>query len=276
MQEFTIIQYGVCAFKRDPTTGDYIAKPFNFYIFGADTADIHSRRIFSATPSSLSFLRSNKFDFNKLIEEGIPFYNLSEESSMFQSTQGTNVVNRRSVIPESSLTKSGRGFLDYNRSSINKWLQGNTEKPLVIQVNSTFYRKLIYQEIHDTKYNGFLKATSRDSKHLEISRMKEEDKRQSSTQSPTLNFRAIIEIIKEANCPVVAHNAAYDIFHTIDQFWQYLPAEVEDFKKVANDMWCNIVDTKYLAEFHPVLKVSLIVAAIAQIDLLTTICLVML
>lgn len=98
VQEFTIIQYGVCAFKRDSETGKYTAKPFNFYIFGADTTDVHSRRVFSATPSSLAFLRSNKFDFNKLIEEGIPFYNYSEESSMFQSTQGTNVVNRRGMI----------------------------------------------------------------------------------------------------------------------------------------------------------------------------------
>lgn len=98
VQEFTIIQYGVCAFKKNKVTGDYVAKPFNFYIFGADTHDIQSRRIFSATPSSLSFLRSNKFDFNKLIEQGIPFYNYSEESTMFQSTQGTNILNRRSAI----------------------------------------------------------------------------------------------------------------------------------------------------------------------------------
>lgn len=104
VQEFTIIQYGVCAFKKNPDTGDYIAKPFNFYIFGADTHQVQSRRIFSATPSSLSFLRSNKFDFNKLIEQGIPFYNYSEESSMFQSNQGTNVVNRRSVISGKKIT----------------------------------------------------------------------------------------------------------------------------------------------------------------------------
>jgi poly(A)-specific ribonuclease len=70
--------------------------------------------------------------------------------------------------------------LEYNRNSINKWLQGNTEKPLVVQVNSTFYKKLVYQEIQDAKYNGFLKATQRDSKHLEISRMKEEDKKQNT------------------------------------------------------------------------------------------------
>lgn len=65
----------------------------------------------------------------------------------------------------------------------------------------------------------------------------------------------MIDIIKEANCPVVAHNAAYDIFHTVDQFWQYLPNDVEEFKKVANSMWPHIVDTKYLAEYHPALKV---------------------
>lgn len=59
---------------------------------------MQSRRVFSATPSSLAFLRSNKFDFNKLIEEGIPFYNYTEEGSMFQSNQGTNVVNRRAMI----------------------------------------------------------------------------------------------------------------------------------------------------------------------------------
>jgi hypothetical protein len=83
-------------------------------------------------------------------------------------------------IIESSLTKSGKSFLDYNRNSIKNWLQGNTEKPLVVQVNSNFYKKLIYQEIQDSRYNGFLQATQRDSKHLQITRLKEEDKRKKS------------------------------------------------------------------------------------------------
>ncbi|CEP08008.1 hypothetical protein [Parasitella parasitica] len=254
VQEFTIIQYGVCAFKRDASNGNYIAKPFNFYIFGADTEDVQSRRVFSATPSSLAFLRSNKFDFNKLIEHGIPFYNYTEEGSMFQSTQGTSVMNRRSMIKESDLNKSGRGFLDYNRKAISKWLQGNTEEPLIVQVNSNFYKKLIYQEVQDRKYNGFLQATQRDSKHLQITRLKEEDKRKKAVNVPKLNFRAVIELIRKAKCPVVAHNAAFDIFHTVDQFWQYLPSTIEEFKYVANTMWPNIVDTKYLAEYHPTLK----------------------
>lgn len=147
--------------------------------------------------------------------------------------------------------------MEYNRNSIRKWLQGNTEKPLSIQVNTGFYKRLIYQEIQDDKYNGFLQATQVESNRLEITRLKEEERRKKVSISPKLNFRTIIEYIKKAKCPVVAHNAAFDIFHTVDQFWQYLPQEVNDFKKVAKNMWSNIVDTKYLAEYHPILKVSL-------------------
>ncbi|KAI9487879.1 MAG: ribonuclease H-like domain-containing protein [Benjaminiella poitrasii] len=231
VQEFTIIQFGVCAYKRDPSTGNYNAKPFNFYIFGADTSEIQSRRVFSCSASSLNFLRSNKFDFNKLIEEGIPFYNYTEENSMYQSNQGTSLINRRSLINESTLTKANKSFLEYNRNAIQKWLQDNTEKPLKVQVNSYFYKKLIFQEIQDSKYNGFLQATQVDSKHVQITRLKEEERRKKSGNSPKLNFRIVIELIKKAKCPVVAHNAAFDIFHTVDQFWQYLPNDIQEFKK---------------------------------------------
>ncbi|KAG1053322.1 hypothetical protein G6F43_004593 [Rhizopus delemar] len=255
VQEFTIIQYGVCAFKRDKETGDFIAKPFNFYIFGNDSTDIHSRRVFTSTASSLAFLRSNKFDFNKLIDEGIPFYNFTEEGSFNSTQSGTSMLNRRTYIKESSLTTNGKNFLDNARTAIATWLQGNTEKPLVVQTNSHFYKKLITQEVLE-KHNGYVQVAPRDSKHVQLVRLKEEEKRQreAKVSSPTLNFRAVIEAIKDAKCPVVAHNGALDIFHTVDQFWQYLPETIEECKDVVNSMWDYIVDTKYLAEYHPLLK----------------------
>lgn len=76
--------------------------------------------------------------------------------------------------------------MEYNRNAINKWLQGNTEQPLIVQVNSTFFKKLIYQEVQDSKYNGFLQATQRDSKHLQISRLREEDKRKKAANVRTI------------------------------------------------------------------------------------------
>ncbi|KAI8874634.1 CAF1-domain-containing protein, partial [Backusella circina FSU 941] len=72
--------------------------------------------------------------------------------------------------------------------------------------------------------------------------------------APSVNFRAIIEMIQMAQCPVVLHNGAYDLCHTVDQFWRYLPNEVIEFKKLINGMWGQILDTKYLAEYHPKLK----------------------
>ncbi|CEI93743.1 hypothetical protein RMCBS344292_07971 [Rhizopus microsporus] len=253
VEEFTIVQYGVCTFKRDKETGDFIARPFNFYIFGNDPDNMQSRRVFSVDASSLAFLHSNNFDFNKWIKEGIPFYNFTEEGTFYESAYGTlRMNNRRTRIEESALTPSGKSFLEYNRKAINNWLQGNTEQPLIIQVNTPFYKKLIFQEVQEN-YNNFLQVMSRDLKHVEIVRLKEEQ-RKAKLQTSALNFRTIIETIGDAKCPVVAHNAAFDILHTTDQFWQYLPDNLTKCKEVVNSMWDYIVDTKYLAEYHPLLK----------------------
>jgi hypothetical protein len=61
-------------------------------------------------------------------------------------------------------------------------------------------------------------------------------------------------MIKTAGCPVILHNGAYDLCHTVDQFWRYLPDNVNEFKTSVNSMWEQIVDTKYIAECHPELK----------------------
>ncbi|CEG77714.1 hypothetical protein RMATCC62417_12417 [Rhizopus microsporus] len=143
--------------------------------------------------------------------------------------------NRRSRIEESALTQNGKSFLEYNRKAINNWLQGNTEQPLIIQVNTPFYKKLIFQEVQEN-YNNFLQVMSRDLKHVEIVRLKEEQ-RKAKLQASALNFRTIIETIGDAKCPVVAHNALFDILHTTDQFWQYLPDNLTKCKEVVNSMW---------------------------------------
>lgn len=93
VQAFTVVQYGVCAFKK--TSSGYVAKPYNFYVFGGDNNNIQSYRNFLSSASSLSFLRSNHFDFNKLIDEGIPFYNYSEERNSYTANGGWDVISRQ-------------------------------------------------------------------------------------------------------------------------------------------------------------------------------------
>ncbi|KAI8338954.1 CAF1 family ribonuclease-domain-containing protein [Chlamydoabsidia padenii] len=252
VEAFMVVQYGVCAFKK--TNKGYVAKPFNFYIYGGDNDNIQSQRHFLSNASSLSFLRSNHFDFNKLIDQGIPFYNYTEEGSRYTTSGGFNIIGRQNIVSESNMSKSTLGFLTHLRQNLESWLQNGTTKPLLVSTNNMSQKKLVYQEIQQSQYGGFLKAQSRDTRNMEIIKVNSEDRYEKSPQSPLLNFRQIIEIIKEAHCPVVIHNGMYDICHTVDQFWHHLPEKVQDFKDLTHDMWQNIVDTKYMAEFHPLLR----------------------
>ncbi|SAL96564.1 hypothetical protein [Absidia glauca] len=252
VQAFTVVQYGVCAFKKTPT--GYVAKPFNFYVFGGDNDNIQSYRNFLSSASSLSFLRSNNFDFNKLIDDGIPFYNYSEERNSYTANGGWNVISRHQEANDSTLGKHARSFLEPFRQSLGNWLQQGAKSPLTVATGSAMHKKLVYQDIQHGRYAGYLKASSPDPRSIQIVKIDSEDRFQAAAQTPTLNFRHVIEAIKEADCPVVIHNGLYDICHTVDQFWHNLPETVRDFKELVTSMWKNVVDTKYMAEFHPILR----------------------
>ncbi|KAI9260569.1 CAF1 family ribonuclease-domain-containing protein [Phascolomyces articulosus] len=257
-KEYSIIQFGVCAFKKKGPR-EYVAKPFNFYIFGGDTPTVTSNRSFLSSASSLQFLRSHNFDFNKWIDEGIPFYNFAETSTAVKKFDRPGTfVNRQNHVNLNTLPKQQMKFMETTRKSIENWLQtGNTAKPLIIQTNNSFIRRLIHQELQDGKYNGYLSGRLRDTKHMSIHKMTEEERKENMRTDHVqadLNFRRVIELINQADCPVVVHNGYLDVLHIIDQFWQYLPSKVGEFKSLATEMWSRIVDTKYLAEFHPHLK----------------------
>ncbi|KAF7721418.1 hypothetical protein EC973_004704 [Apophysomyces ossiformis] len=247
VKEYTIIQYGVCVFKR---TGDnYVAKPYNFYIFGCDTDTITSSRSFGVNASSLSFLRQNNFDFNKLIDGGIPFYNYPEEAASFK-TNHTTVIREIPV-----LSQRQERNVEAIRLQIKQWLQRGTYRPLTVQVNNSSMKVFVRQELQRPEYGGFLEARTRDSKHMEIWKITEEERnKRRKRQGPLLNFRRVIEAIQDSGCPVVAHNGILDLCHTIGQFWTSLPEDISELRSIATNMWPNFVDTKYLAEFHPQLK----------------------
>lgn len=72
----------MCTFKWDPKkakggqSGQYVCRPFNFYVF--PNSDIMDKEIVQFDTSSLKFLMSNNFDFNKLFREGLNYQRLSD------------------------------------------------------------------------------------------------------------------------------------------------------------------------------------------------------
>lgn len=66
--EFMLIQFGLCAFYWDEKRQHYMNDAYNFYLFPRGKPA--PERMFLCQSSSLEFLASNGFDFNKLIKEG--------------------------------------------------------------------------------------------------------------------------------------------------------------------------------------------------------------
>lgn len=66
--EFLLIQFGLCAFHWNHKEKHYMNDAYNFYLFprGSPGPD----RMFMCQSSSLDFLASQGFDFNKLIKDG--------------------------------------------------------------------------------------------------------------------------------------------------------------------------------------------------------------
>src|SRR3990167_1578143 len=108
VQKFIPIQLGICTFKWNEESKNYIAKPFNFEIFPANNSSSFGK-IFYCDSSSLEFLITHSFDFNKLITTGIRFNSLkdseayAEKSSSQQQRPEINLNDEDKLFLESSL-----------------------------------------------------------------------------------------------------------------------------------------------------------------------------
>lgn len=66
--DFLVVQFGLCAFYWDENKKHYMNDAFNFYLF--PRLNDKPEKVFMCTSSSLDFLISKGFDFNKTIRDG--------------------------------------------------------------------------------------------------------------------------------------------------------------------------------------------------------------
>uniref|UniRef100_A0A673HJD3 Poly(A)-specific ribonuclease PARN n=1 Tax=Sinocyclocheilus rhinocerous TaxID=307959 RepID=A0A673HJD3_9TELE len=105
---FLLFQFGVCTFRYEPNQSTYITKAFNFYIFPKPFSRTSPDIKFICQSSSIDFLASQGFDFNKVFRSGIPYLTQEEESQLREQYE-----ERRSQIngagPVSYTPTSGTG-----------------------------------------------------------------------------------------------------------------------------------------------------------------------
>ncbi|KAK9761243.1 hypothetical protein K7432_013994 [Basidiobolus ranarum] len=253
---FLVIQFGLCTFTWSREKNAYVSRPFNFYIFpGSVMGDSGgNERTFLCQSGSLEFLSGCSFDFNKMIASGIPYVNRAEE--LVLKARRENEVNNPDIV----IDDKNREFFENTRGLIDAWLQDSTEKSLEVPAGNGYLRRLVYQIVRNN-YNGFLSAQKKD-RNIEVLKLSVEEKDKKAQDadnrenefSKMVNFSSVIQLLVDAQKPIVGHNSFLDMCHTMRHFVDDLPLHVKEWKNAIRNLWELVIDTKHIANQHPALQ----------------------
>uniref|UniRef100_A0A8C7INA5 Poly(A)-specific ribonuclease PARN n=1 Tax=Oncorhynchus kisutch TaxID=8019 RepID=A0A8C7INA5_ONCKI len=208
--DFLLFQFGLCTFTYDQAESKYVIKTFNFYIFPKPFNRTSPDTKFICQSSSIDFLASQGFDFNKVFRHGIPYLNQEEE------------VQLREQYEERRSQSNGSGNPSYISPNSNKGPGSIPEDVLFIKppfplfcslLHSRFQRKLIYQTLNSNKVD--------DEERKRRERQKQE--REQEELNDAVGFSRVIHAISKSGKLVVGHNMLLDVMHTIHQFYCVLP-----------------------------------------------------
>ncbi|XP_022243473.1 poly(A)-specific ribonuclease PARN-like [Limulus polyphemus] len=226
--------------------------------------------------SSLDFLASQGFDFNKLIRDGIPYLLPEEEEKVknilvekHKNEQTSSPANlqqtpgSRSVLfSPINVTELHQEFLQNIIQQTEKFLASN-EESLDIEPCNSFLRKLIYQSLENKLSSGIYmetQTTENQERFIRIRKCSDEkkaqlmkDKQDSELEElqEAVGFSKVIKLITESGKLVIGHNMILDLLHILNQFCCHLPESYDDFKNLTNCVFSKLLDTKHLASVQP-------------------------
>lgn len=271
--DFLLFQFGICTFTYDQTKSKYIIKPFNFYIFPKPFNRTSPDIKFICQSSSIDFLASQGFDFNKVFCNGIPYLNQEEEAQLREQTeerrnQHANGVGTPSYISPSS-SKGPAHVPEEHKDFINRVIEKvealftNSEKTLDLEPCTGFQRKLIYQTLNWKFPKGLhveTIETEKKERFIQVSKVDDEERKRREQQklekeqeelNDAVGFSRVVHAISKSGKLVVGHNMLLDVMHTIHQFYCPLPEDLQDFKEVTMCVFPRLLDTKLMASTQP-------------------------
>lgn len=270
--DFLLFQFGLCTFKYDQAKSKYITKPFNFYIFPKPFNRTSPDIKFICQSSSIDFLASQGFDFNKVFCNGIPYLNQDEEAQLREQMEERRNQHANGVGTPSFISPSSKGpahVPEEHKDFINKVIEKvetlftNSEKTLDLEPCTGFQRKLIYQTLNWKFPKGLhveTVETEKKERFIQVSKVDEEERKRREQQklekeqeelSDAVGFSRVIHAMSKSGKLVVGHNMLLDVMHTIHQFYCPLPEDLQDFKEVTMCVFPRLLDTKLMASTQP-------------------------
>lgn len=276
--DFLLIQFGLCAFSYDGNKKQYTAKPFNFYIFPRPYSRSSPDLRFSCQSSSLEFLASQGFDFNKMIREGIPYLTPVHEAKVREATikkhevfSSPSFTSPAGVASDPGINKGPviippeqQEYIDTVCAQVEKFLEKNEEEHISLAPCTAFQRKLTYQTVN-AKFSGEVhlqtKTGDKKERYIVVTKVQGEEAMKKIEQEKhaadlaeidaAVGFTHVIKKISQSGKLVVGHNILLDITHTIHQFMYPLPHDYTEFKSMCRSIFPRLVDTKLMANTQP-------------------------
>uniref|UniRef100_A0A8C9BH84 Poly(A)-specific ribonuclease PARN n=1 Tax=Phocoena sinus TaxID=42100 RepID=A0A8C9BH84_PHOSS len=228
---------------------------------------------FVCQSSSIDFLASQGFDFNKVFRNGIPYLNQEEERQLREQydekrlqSNGAGALSYTSpntskcpvTIPEDQ-----KKFIDQVVEKIEDLLQSEENKSLDLEPCTGFQRKLIYQTL-SWKYPKGIHVetleTEKKERYIVISKVDEEERKRREQQkhakeqeelNDAVGFSRVIHAIANSGKLVIGHNMLLDVMHTVHQFYCPLPSDLNEFKEMTTCVFPRLLDTKLMASTQP-------------------------
>ncbi|XP_047388704.1 poly(A)-specific ribonuclease PARN isoform X3 [Sciurus carolinensis] len=223
--------------------------------------------------SSIDFLASQGFDFNKVFRNGIPYLNQEEERQLREQfdekrSQANGAGALAYASPNASkcpvtIPEDQKKFIDQVVEKIEDLLQSEENKNLDLEPCTGFQRKLIYQTL-SWKYPKGIHVetleTEKKERYIVISKVDEEERKRREQQkhakeqeelNDAVGFSRVIHAIANSGKLVIGHNMLLDVMHTVHQFYSPLPADLNEFKELTTCVFPRLLDTKLMASTQP-------------------------
>ncbi|XP_072932243.1 poly(A)-specific ribonuclease PARN-like [Epargyreus clarus] len=260
--EFLLIQYGLCAFYWDEELQQYKNHAYNFYLFPRGRPGLD--RLFLCQGSSLDFLASQGFDFNKLIREGISFMTEPDETRLREALREKQKISNQDrdhiTIPEEH-----KKYIDQVCERVRNFLDKNQANEMSVDRCNNFVRRLLYQELKERfRDEIYLETVILENKDrvLKVFRLTKETTENNRTElkkqkeweefEEDVGFSKVARMISESGKLVIGHNMLLDLMHTLNHFFQPLKGmDYAAFKEFAHCMFPKLLDTKYMSSLPP-------------------------
>lgn len=250
--DFLFIQFGLSIFTQDDKTGRYKNKTYVFYLFPRPINRLAPDTRFLCQSSSIDFLVSNNFDFNKLFREGIPYLNSSDESKLADDMEvkrnyKANQAKDNSSTQTIPVPKQFKATIDNAMKKIDQVVNGK-ESEVRIDKCSGFVRKLIYQTFEEKYKNveGIILKSEGGGMFCKKGVEDLMEEKDAKELAAAVGFSKVVREISAKGKLVVGHNMLLDVCHLVQRFLDPLPADYHEFKEMIHTLFPKIIDTKLI------------------------------